>query len=101
MNLRKKESLSLKRKTLPTIVNLLPIARGYGKMNIHCRNGDFMTGSSPGSGSSYSRAFPELYSSDITYALHSPLQWRDRSGLTPEFPIKPNAAKLLHDGYLS
>ncbi|XER10557.1 hypothetical protein SATMO3_07140 [Sporomusa aerivorans] len=26
--------------------------------------------------------------------VHSPLQWRDRAGITPDFPIKPRRAPI-------
>ena len=28
--------------------------------------------------------------------VHSPLQWRDRAGITPDFPIKPCRAPIPH-----
>lgn len=65
--------------------NLLPVARRS--------NGDCQTGSSPDSGSSLSRAFPKLCSSGILRE-RSPLQWRDRAGFAPDFPIKPIRAPI-------
>ena len=63
--------------------NLLPIARGS--------NGDCQTGSSPGSGSSLLQPSQAFRPSGVFW-IRSPLQWRDRAGLAPVFPIKPRRA---------
>lgn len=52
------------------------------------QNGDFLAGSSPGFGSLRFQTFPR--NSSVAYSwICSPLQWRDRAGASPDFPIKP------------